>query len=935
MATSSGFPKYWSSSMKFNLRENRSLLIFGSIYLLLLLTFQIFYQIGYNFSIDWEITSTAETHELTALSAEKGPFMLDVPATFYTISEQFYGGDIQHSPILSTLFASIVWIGFCGILAVASFFRRFWFLGVAALAVLYLNQMDLDTLGLLGSRPGSKWVTALFIFLTIGPAYYFHAFTSDRSIGFRWLILSVISGGFLGYAYFTSSVLIEHMLAYSHFGVSIIAFLFIFLIAEEIVFAILYVITQSKGGDHNEKHFLIFGLFYVGYLGLYYAKEASLIRFGTDLFDPFYLLLISSILAVWSFRFKQGILDGILTSWIDVRWLLMLFGIITFSYLSLGFSRGNDPVKDAMHYIILYAHLGFGFMFLAYIVINFIDPLAKGMQVYRIAYKEFNFPYASARLGGLAAIAGFFFLSENEAYKQIMGGYHNYMGDLELARSESRLAMEYFRQGSVYAWDNHYSNYQLGQYYLGKGDRNEFTYRFTRASKRNPSPYAYVNAANSNVSSGEQSKTVSLLNEALTEFPKNAEISNNLALALKSIGSLTQANRVLSQAHQPETWNNATLVNRWNIGIDQANLEEDYKFDNLAVRTNILATNPWVYDVPAPGYVDLEKPVNLHLMAFLNNGNLRIGGQPLREVTSQLIDKAPTPEMARDLRFALSMNYYKSGLVNKAFQEMDQLIYLSRSDEKGALLHSLGILALDQNAPRLAADFFAQALEQGFQKAQFNLALCQLELGNWDMARSELLNLISSDSSVLPLYGQLEAILDNTETESFAYRYFRHMDSTPDEIGQWFATSDSETRKRLWSKIEADLIREDNLARRDEIENSIGQYMIITAPEYSSADTSTHNAFDTRKIASLVNDKSIQELRRYEILNDALNINKYSIPLLKSYCLLAIEIGLDDYADIALVRLYELLPSTEFHNFEREFYDARQAQQQAEANWGF
>ena len=46
-------------------------------------------------------------------------------------------------------------------------------------------------------------------------------------------------------------------------------------------------------------------------------------------------------------------------------------------------------------------------MFLAYIIVNLIDPLAQGLQVYKVIYKPQTFHYVTARLAGLAAVVHF------------------------------------------------------------------------------------------------------------------------------------------------------------------------------------------------------------------------------------------------------------------------------------------------------------------------------------------------------------------------------------------------------------------------------------------------------------------------------------------------------------------------------------------------
>ena len=64
----------------------------------------------------------------------------------------------------------------------------------------------------------------------------------------------------------------------------------------------------------------------------------------------------------------------------------------------------------------------------------------------------------------------------------------------------------------------------------------------------------------------------------------------------------------------------------------------------------------------------------------------------------------------------------------------------------------------------------------------------------------------------------------------------------------------------------------------------------------------------------------------------AIEINPYSIVLLQSFSLQAIRLGLYDYAENALLRLYELLPRKEYTIFEQTFVDLK-SEHQEKTQW--
>ena len=143
------------------------------------------------------------------------------------------------------------------------------------------------------------------------------------------------------------------------------------LIAEEILFALLYILTQTRGSANNLKHLISFGVLYLGGLGLYWATQAGLLHFNFDVINPLYLLIYSAVIGIVTIPYKQIILNKILQREFDITWLFFLLGCIALSYLNLGLTHGNDPSYDGMSYLILYTHLGFGFMFILYLIFNF------------------------------------------------------------------------------------------------------------------------------------------------------------------------------------------------------------------------------------------------------------------------------------------------------------------------------------------------------------------------------------------------------------------------------------------------------------------------------------------------------------------------------------------------------------------------------------
>ncbi len=897
-----------------------------------------FHEKGFDITINWEIVSQAETENFVAHTFSKGPFDFELEGQKYFITETFGGSDITHNPMLSRVLIYIIWIGICGILAVSTVWKRFWFIVIAALAIVFINFLDLDALDVLGGRPGKKWLTMAMMVVLLIPTYYLHAFKPALRYFLKWLFVALPSTVLLMTLDVLSPVFVPHFIANAHISLSILCILFIFLIAEEILFLILFFLTQSRGGRHNEKHFIIFSLVYLGFLGVYYGKKAGFIDIGFSFLNPYYLLSISLLVSLWSTRFKQELYDSVLAFSSDIRYILITLGIVSVAFLNLGFLRGNDPAYEAMHYVIVYAHLAFGFMFLMYTLVNFISPIMQGFQVYKIAYKEYSFPYVSSRLAGLAIVAGFFFLSDREVQKMMRGARYNYQGDLYQLNGDAGLAQEYYRQGSIFSWDNHYSNYMLGTAGLAKNDFDEAVYRFTRAKYKIPSPYTYVNTANSHFALKEEGKILSLLQEGSLLFPQSAELNNNLAIALNNRGNPEEASRLMNSiSGKTEKWNNAVQVNKWMLGHDSSNLLKEYNIDNAALKSNIIAqceNDPAVRTL----WLDtglLEGSPNLHRIAYLINASWMFTDSIPRKYSDRYQVETTLSILERNLAHSQAINLYRSGNINQAFRKFDLLQNNASEPERGFFLNQFGLLALEQDAPRLASDYFEKAKTLNYREAFFNDVIANLEARNWTGAMRLWADLLERDSSFAEMSDFIDPIIKGQNNNSFAFRYYRIFDFQPAGVRSFVGELETAQLAMLWKRIVQEHAVQGSFDRLEEFYTIFSPFLPQDEVQYFTSvqsdleggpevdNTYLANVFDEIRILAVIRSGKFTDMEKYNILLEAIDINPYSTVLIREYCMAAVAMGLFDYGDQALSRLHNLLPSSEFDIFEENYNEAK------------
>lgn len=945
-----------------------------AIFLGAVFIFLFFYFQGYGSSIGWKVTTTAEPESFYTLPFKKGPFQFSFSGEKYSLAEVFSAGPIERHFSMDAALLSIMLAGLCLVLAVATSLPRVWFVGTMGLFIFFIISLHLPEIRLFGFGERSSLAIVVILLAYLGPAYFFHAFAKYSALGWRWLTFLIISGAVVLLSGVEMVALQEQFISGSYFGMIVLSLVFLFLIAEENVFAILFLVTQAKGGRNNHVHFSVFSLVYLGVLIAYYGKKSALLDLSwleLGFFDPFILLAISTVVALWSLRFKRAFYEGFLAL-PHAGILYCGLGAAVLAFFALAFFRGNDPVYEGMHYFIVYAHLGFGLMFFLYLFWNFVSPLGQGMQVYKIAYKEQNFPYVSARLAGLAAIAGFFFLANKEPFLLFRAGHYNYLGAQQEATGEDLLAGEYYREGSIYGYDNHFSNYKIGYRELQKGDIAEANYRFKRAAMRYPSPQAFINQAGTHAMQGEATPSLVTLQSGLRVFPGNSQLINNLGLTYADMGKSQEAANMLSLANPNAKWANTALVNLWKVaGADTSLAARDYEKGNLAVKANILNTlteQAFQADIRFDT-TSIYPSYPLHRLAFLINASWYFDTEGLPAALEGALSGQMDESMYLAARNAMVMTHYRTGNINKALELLDILRTEASYSEAGRYTNQMGLIALSQHATRMALGFFEEAIKLGFQDALLNKAACLLELGRLDEASEWAGHLTTLDTAYSRLEQDISRIrgTENLSLDQQLFRvYYLYTEYSPAELSVALAQADELFIRSLWAKVASEQLKLENyeqlklyravfnnhlnkvsfeepdllmaLAEEKTLDNGhpLAQALTLDNPEEKASALSglaSLNALNEPLVLA-ISQQLMEQMpsAAYDVLVQAININRSSVALHQQYVLAALETGLEAYAEDVLQKLQTLTTQQEYQKFYQK-YLSRKAELDTSTSW--
>lgn len=839
--------------------------IIKTLFFICLTAVLIIYYQGYDLSIDWEVTTTGEFMPFEAWSMDNGLISHKITGEKILLTENYQGSEIKNKIGTAHLFVALSWIGVCIVLATASYFKRIGFFITIGLFALFINRLNLFEVGLFGIT--SRLVLLIPFVSIAGPLVYFSEY--QKNIAFHWRLLSLI---LISIVLFTGvkdeALFTHHFIAHSLFGYLVCGIFFIFAIVEEPIFAILLLISRGKGSKDNHLHFIVLSLIYLGNLSLYYLSKSGYFPNSFYFFDPYILLAFTTIIGLFTLRFKFDFLSVYVSGSMFYN-LLAGLGIIFLSMVGLAMFYGIDGIYQGFHYFILYSHLGFGVFFFLYLLINFIDPLVKGLPVFRIAYKEQNFPYLSARLGGLAAVLGFYFLSSQEGYNLIRSGYYNYLGDKEQYLGNERLAQEYFENAAFLGTRTHYPNYQTGIKNRKKGNSYASKVAFENASMRFGSPYAIVNYGNLDKDLNPN-KVQAKYEEALRTF-SSGELRNNLGIVHLQKGNLDRALDEFRKADPEDRWNSAPLINKWNVyaltgAVDKVILRKDYQKVHYGLRANIIASSDTSHALSFE-YDNLDQAYSLHQKAYLLNSVLFLNDDSIASKVTKHIDQSIDGDFNTRLRKGLALYHYRRGEVNQAFKMLNYLQANVNRFYKGEFYDIAGKFALDQQALRLSLDYFNKAIEYGSTSSRFSKIEALAALG-------DTMEIITTSSDILKvdagLTNEVNIILEKLEHFSFP-----------------------ETKN--------------DVPLSNDILNLSDDMLVQMAGK---------NAFDEQAVLAAIDELTSRgNDQGYNLLLQSIEINPYALELLKAYALYALDWNLIEYASSTLERIESIASPKEYELF--------------------
>ncbi len=914
--------------------------------------------IGVESILDWHVLTQESSFTVDYSIFSKGPFSFSITADKKVLTELFVGGEMPTTTLITKVLMIVIATGVLLFLSLVTMFKRLWYLVAMAFMLVFLVMLDVGAVQLFGWSDTKVLILIFIVLLT--PSYYLHAFRTNTGFIKRLWVLAIALASVGGAIYFFSDTdyPFTTLLNYGILAPYILIILFIISVAHEIVALFINFITGTDGITNSTKlrHFLIITGIYLANILLSYLYTAHYIEWQLISINPFVLLVISAILAVWGSRARATLFAG--ASKQEALWpiLYLVIAIVSLGTIVFFMLALNDPLIKVLGDIIIYAHLAIGISFLLYILYNFIPLIEKGYEIRKILYNPTNLPYLTYRLMAIMIVVGLFAIRGFDyPVWYSLGGYNNAKGDMALANGYTDVAAAYYVSGDALAYHNHKSNYSLGMM-LGAQEPTKAIVHFGKAMEQQPTSQTVLNKANLQNLQQEYYNALFTLQEGNELLVDNFHLYNNLALQFEKLRIIDSASYYfqLAGTQNKQVKNNRLAHSaRYNIPLGK---DSTAIFSNLnrAGRANASAFE-YIEQMPV-----MANANHMFDMVLLNNLLLTTSPKitdSLLIAARMVIDSTTEQEYSEQLLYSWSLAAHRLGNNAGAIEGLSSLVSNSTKWGDKAKL-TLGKIYLSLGSYEQAANVF---LEINNGQLTLELAISYLEIGNaekaltfWEEAANIDDEFLSATArEILSTIYSEEPGLD-TDRKRYIYgRYNRYyMDETAEnellveignsglrielamELAEFYHMYDNQHGASLMLKnieglelskeqfrqylilhalihpdsenVQQQLSEFDSLFSfgGDEylLEATLNHLAGMTLDSTSYIQMGQDNPFFADAILIGVNYFETDEdpFRSYSFLANAVQKNPESPRLMKAYILKALDVGLDQFAENAL-----------------------------------
>ncbi len=690
--------------------------------------------------ITWDQFQQLNTEEVLIRTFPKSIFDLPVYSDNYLIYEILGGSELQPNTNAYYFFLIVFSLSILVLISVVSSLSRFWFIIGMGIFCVFMMTLQIDTTQVFGLTGKITSIVSLLLFCTL--AYYFHAMRPTINFITRFFSFGGLYLFLLAIVTFFGEVQNPLLhLSVNGFALAVIlTIIFILMVAHEIPVAFINIITQGNSKSKSMQHFLLIMGFYLVNLLLAYGIKIGYMHLNIWTVDFFLLLTCSTLLGIWGFRQRESQYASILSAEPIGIYFILSMASIAFATISYFMANANDTILIVIRDLIIYSHLGYGIIFLLYVIANFGAMLMNNLQVYRVLYKPTAMPYFTFRLMGLICTFAFLVFDTNwrTPFNHIFASYNNSYGDLYLAQGNIETAEFYYNKSVLFRNQNHHAHYALAGIQAARLEPQKEIDDLVAANESFPPEQTIVNLSDAYRRSHKTAEALSVLEKVNKNRSNYAAILNAKGMIYNQLNMPDSALLAFQLARK---FSYMKEVAETNLLASSAKFRIAYPADSLLLligsnkigsKANALALAN-LQNIPIQVEFNIGRDTTLSATKAAFICNYFVNHRETVDTTfinnAIQLARRPINETLKDhILIASAQAYYAKGMVKRAFELTREVAY-RKGNGKYFLL--LGNWALEQGNPEIAANYFAIAKEKQQRGALFSEALAQTEANNF------------------------------------------------------------------------------------------------------------------------------------------------------------------------------------------------------------
>jgi hypothetical protein len=689
--------------------------------------------------VKWEVETELEPVKVVIDNFAKNLFNFNVESESFYALDKYVTTEIQVNTTYSYIYLIIIIIAVLFIITTFSFLDLYWFMGGMLLFLFFLFSMKIEMLGLFGRIDGIPMVILFLIYGSLSFAFNFYYKAASYLIRLVSFFALTLILGVVIYKYASVATPFLYLANFGSLFPIWITLIFIFVIGHDIIKGFLYIVSSTKtvGSKNSILNFFFASLLYLVNVLLLFLKKLYILELDIVYLNPFLLLVTSSVLGIWMFKKRTEMFSTVLPFTPAGAYVYISLAIISISGAAYAFISGNIGMIEVYERIIVYGHLFVGFIFIIYVLINFLLMFDKKVSIYNIVYQPTRLTYLVVPAISVAMSIFYFIYQKKYPYQLALSGYYTYAGDVMTYEGQYPLAFQYYRKAVDNDFPNYRANYSIASLASSIGDKGTAKSFYENSLSRDRTVQSYVGLSNTYLESGELFKALFRVQEGLKKFPEDGRLQNNLGvlyhklnLADSSIHYFLKAKQVLYNKEVAVS-NILYLLAKKNLFDDADSIMQTENFpDCISFVNNKLAiSNQLGKKSAVPFNISFVKDsiLNANTYAYLVNSNLNSLKDSSIVVSTkidELRQKASNETYHDKLTCQSALKNYYSG---NRFDAIQNMVLLNASSLLSIDYSTmLGYWMLEQEQYLAASEYFKNASKGGNGDTQINYVISSL-----------------------------------------------------------------------------------------------------------------------------------------------------------------------------------------------------------------